>query len=97
MRKMDEMEQSIALQSVRWSWGFGFISLVLYNFYLRVTTGEYNITGLIAAGMFLIQQLVFHYKKQQAGEDKAFWRYVMLVILFIVIFFGILFMTDFLL
>lgn len=92
---MDEMERSIALQSMRWSWGFGFISLTIYNFYLRVTTGEYNITGLIAAGMFLIQQMVYHYKKQQAGEDKTFWHYLILMILFIVMFFGILFFTDF--
>ena len=82
MRKMDEMEQSIAFQVMRWSWGFGIISLSIYNMYLRSTTGEYHITGLIAAGMFLIQIGGYYYKKQQTSEDKSFSHFMKLLIIF---------------
>lgn len=94
MRKMDEMEQSIAFQVMRWSWEFGIISLSIYNMYLRSTTGEYHITGLIAAGMFLIQIGGYYYKKQQTSEDKSFSHFMKLLIIFLVILLGLVFIIG---
>jgi len=94
MRKMDEMEKSIALQSMRWSWGFGVISLAIYNIYQRATSGQTTFSLIIMIGMMLIQRGVYYYKMQQVNEDQSFWRGLLLVLLIVLLMLGGLFLIS---
>jgi hypothetical protein len=94
MRKMDEMEKSIALQSMRWSWGFGVISLAIYNIFQQITTGQTSFSFIIMIGMILIQRGIYHYKLQQVNEDQSFWRGLLLVLLIVLLMLGGLFLIS---
>lgn len=90
MRKMDEMEMSIALQSMRWSWGFGLISLAIYNIYLLATTGQTGLSFIIMFTMLIIYRVVYLYKIQKTNDNTSFWRDAMIIVILIFLLVGLL-------
>lgn len=91
MRKMDEMEKSIMLQSVRWSWAFGLISLAIYNIYLQISKQQTSITFIIMIGMLLIQQGIYQYKIRRVDDDKSFGGWATIIVIIVLFLLGWLF------
>ncbi len=79
---------------MRWSWGFGVISLAIYNIFQQITTGQTSFSFIIMIGMILIQRGIYHYKLQQVNEDQSFWRGLLLVLLIVLLMLGGLFLIS---
>ena len=54
MKRMDEMERTMSDKSLRYSWGFGVITLVVMNIYNQIQHNQIHWSFIILMGMMLI-------------------------------------------
>lgn len=85
MKKMDEMEKSLTLQAVKWSWFFTVVSLFIWQTYDFITGKELGIQGLILIGefftYFVIKQLLKNKVGDKEGKLNLMFAFVLVIIL----------------
>jgi len=94
MRKMDEMEAKIALDSIKWAWSFTVIALFIWGIYDFIKLG--NIT--LPLYLLIIQNVVYFFATQiskwKAGDSngkKIIIWYLTAVVVCLICFGAILF------
>lgn len=89
MRKMDEMERRMNDKSVRTSWAFGLISLLIMNIYTVIESGEMHWSFSIMLGMLIIYRLTYVYEQYKMGDRTAlsaiFWLLLTIIITLVIL------------
>ncbi|MDI9518084.1 MAG: hypothetical protein WBH68_06280 [Erysipelotrichaceae bacterium] len=86
MRKMDEMEMSIALQSFRYAYAAGTILLGIYNIYYLIINKNIHLSTLIILNvMLLIQQGIYSYKLENITSGKGLKKLISIMIIVIAV------------
>ena len=77
MKRMDEMERTMSDKSLRYSWGFGGITLVVMNIYNQIQHNQIHWSFIILMGMMLIYRFGYIYQQYKKGDRSAlstiFW------------------------
>ena len=77
MKRMDEMERTMSDKSLRYSWGFGVITLVVMNIYNQIQHNQIHWSLIILMGMMLIYRFGYIYQQYKKGDRSAlstiFW------------------------
>ena len=77
MKRMDEMERTMSDKSLRYSWGFGVITLVVMNIYNQIQHNQIHWSFIILMGMMLIYRFGYIYQQDKKGDRSAlstiFW------------------------
>ena len=77
MKRMDEMERTMSDKSLRYSWGFGVITLVVMNIYNQIQHIQIHWSFIILMGMMLIYRFGYIYQQYKKGDRSAlstiFW------------------------
>ena len=77
MKRMDEMERTMSDKSLRYSWGFGVIALVVMNIYNQIQHNQIHWSFIILMGMMLIYRFGYIYQQYKKGDRSAlstiFW------------------------
>lgn len=97
MRKMDEMETKIALDSIKWAWSFTVIALFIWGIYDFIKLG--NIT--LPFYLLIIQNIVYFFATQiskwkagdKSGKKSIIW-YLTAVVVCLIFFGAILFFLE---
>lgn len=84
MKKMDEMERTMSDKSLRYSWGFGVITLVIMNIYNQIQHNQIHWSFIILMGMMLIYRFGYICQQYKKGDRSAlstiFWKILGLVL-----------------
>lgn len=94
MGKMDEMEMSITLKAIKWSWFFTVISLFIWSVYDLSQTKSVSLVNVLFAMQFLVYFFVIQISKWRMGDENgraAIVFYVISLIFFLLIFGVLLF------
>ena len=62
MKRMDEMERTMSDKSLRYSWGFGVITLVVMNIYNQIQHNQIHWSFIILMGMMLNYRFGYIYQ-----------------------------------
>ena len=77
MKRMDEMERTMSDKSLRYSWGFGVITLVVMNIYNQIQHNHIHWSFILLMGMMLIYRFGYIYQQYKKGDRSAlstiFW------------------------
>ena len=77
MKRMDEMERTMSDKSLRYSWGFGVITLEVMNIYNQIQHNQIHWSLIILMGMMLIYRFGYIYQQYKKGDRSAlstiFW------------------------
>lgn len=71
MKKMDEMERAMTDKSIRFSWGFGVITLAVMNIYNLIQYNEAHWSFIIMVGMMLIYRFGYIFQRYKKGDRSA--------------------------
>jgi len=96
MRKMDEMELSLNLKGIKWSWFFMVLALAIWGIYDLVKTQSTSIPLILFTLQFLVYFFVTNIAKWKVGDDsgkKQIVWYFSGVLFFIIVFGVILFLV----
>ncbi|MCI1965265.1 MAG: hypothetical protein LKJ17_03935 [Oscillospiraceae bacterium] len=88
MRKMDEMETKIALESIRWCWFFTVVALFLWSVLDIVKTGKATLPCYLLAFQNLIYFFATQIGKWKAGDERGRKAIVWYLPLFVVFLLG---------
>lgn len=72
IRKMDEMEQEIALKSIRWSYMFTILALAVWLIYANLTGGNWQLPLYIIVGQNLINFAATQLYRRRVGDEA--WK-----------------------
>jgi len=92
MKKMDEMELSINLKGIKWSWFFMVISLFIWGIYDFIKTQSTSLPLTLFALQFLVYFFVTNISKWKVGDDSGKKQIVWYLcgMLFFIIIFGVM-------
>ncbi|MBR0599664.1 DUF6442 family protein [Sinanaerobacter chloroacetimidivorans] len=71
MKKMDEMELSITLQAIKWSWSYMILILALWMIYEFVQGNSINIPVLLLVSQNMVFFIAQQILTQRAGDDRG--------------------------
>lgn len=94
MRKMDEMELSINMKGIKWSWFFTTISLFIWGVFDYMKTQSTSLPLLLFTLNFLVYFFIVLISKWKAGDKngiKSTVWYTLGVLFFIIVFGTILY------
>lgn len=70
LKKQDEMEQHQFNVAAKWTNLYFFIALLVYNLYIKITTGTYNVVWLIMlVGLVIYWSIVTYLKYSTRIKD----------------------------
>lgn len=78
MKKMDEMQMSINLKAIRWSYLFTVISLFIWSIYEYIHTHTFTLAGYILIAQNLLYFLISNIEKWKMGDENgrnSIWFY----------------------
>jgi uncharacterized membrane protein YhdT len=70
MRKMDEMEMSISLKSMKWAYGYTILFLAIWVIYNYIQTRELGFEFLLLISQNLVLTGIQFYLKWELGKDE---------------------------
>lgn len=70
MKKMDEMEMSISLKSIKFAWGYTVVMLFGYMIYELTQTGEFGFTFLLLISQNMVLFGTQLWLKKRLGPDE---------------------------
>lgn len=70
MRKMDEMEMSISLKSIKWAWIYAIVFLTVWLIYNVIHTGNIGMAGFLLITQNLVLISVQFFLKWKLGKDE---------------------------
>ncbi|AKA70491.1 hypothetical protein [Clostridium scatologenes] len=70
MRKMDEMEMSISLKSIKCAWIYTIVFLAVWTIYNFIHTGDIGLAGFLLITQNLIMIIVQLFLKWKFGKDE---------------------------
>lgn len=70
MKKMDEMEMSISLKSIKFAWGYTVVMLFGYMIYELTQTGEFGFTFLLLISQNMVLFGTQLWLKKRLGSDE---------------------------
>jgi len=71
MRKMDEMELSITLKGIKWSWIFMVLALAIWGIYDLVKTQSTSLPLILLSLQFIVYFFVTNIFKWKVGDDNG--------------------------
>lgn len=97
MRKMDELETSIALSSIKWAWFFTVIALFIWGAYDFIKIGEVT----LPLYLLIVQNVVYFFATQisrwkvgDEGGKKAIVWYLMAIVVCLLVFGALILFTN---
>ncbi|HZK83454.1 MAG TPA: hypothetical protein VFC58_02010 [Desulfosporosinus sp.] len=70
MRKMDEMEMSISLKSMKWAYGYTILFLAIWVIYDYIQTRELGFEFLLLISQNIVLMGMQLYLKWKLGKDE---------------------------
>ena len=71
MRKMDEMELSITLKGIKWSWIFMVLALAIWGIYDLVKTQSTSLPLILLSLQFIVYFFVTNISKWKVDDDNG--------------------------
>lgn len=95
MRKMDEMEWSINLKGIKWSYLFLIVSLFIWGVFNFIKTQEMSLPLILVILQFLVYFFVTSIAKSNVDDDSGKKQiFISLGVIFLLLVFGgILYLT----
>jgi len=95
MRKMDEMELRVNQKGIKWSWAFTVFSLFIWAGYSFIKGQEVSMPFFLLILQFLVYFLITSIEKMRVDDNGGKKQLLIsfVIILFLVVFGGILYFT----
>lgn len=89
MRKMDEMERTINLKGIKWSYLFLVVSLFIWGAYNFIKTQEMSLPWILVILQFLVYFFVTSIAKSNVDDDSGKKQlFISLGVIFLLLVFG---------
>lgn len=92
MKKMDEMELSLTLNALKWSWCYLILALFAWCIWSFIQYGEATLPGFLLSTQFIIYFITLQIGKMRVGDESGrqslVWYMTTVIILLLV--FGVL-------
>lgn len=89
MRKMDEMERTINLKGIKWSYLFLVVSLFIWGAYNSIKTQEMSLPLILVILQFLVYFFVTSIAKSNVDDDSGKKQlFISLGVIFLLLVFG---------